>query len=417
MDVNGARAPEPPPSPKAPERDLNPSALLRSGTPPQDSQGKVGGSLLGKAAVVIDMGTGSCKVGFAGQARPTCTVATILGCGPRSAAGPGQQPLETLIGQAARARPDLQLLQPVRAGVVQDWEAAELLWSHVLEHDLRVDPRDHPLLFSDPPFSPATNREQLLETAFEALRCPAAFVASQAVLSVYAHGRVSGLVVDAGHGVSCAAPVFQGYPLPHAVERLDLAGSHLTAFLAEALRGAGWALGPRHLDAVERIKHDHCFVASDFPRLQARPDAQSLRSVPLPDGRTLKLGKELFQGPELLFRPPQAPGLPREGLPALAALSLRKLPAEARAAVARRVLLCGGSSLLAGFQARFRAELLCSLPQEARSVTVVVARPSRGCSVWIGGSVLASLSAFRSCWVLREQYEEQGPHVVYSKCH
>ncbi|KAM6168123.1 actin-like protein 9 [Erethizon dorsatum] len=417
MDVNGAKIPEPPPSPEAPGLDPNPSSLLGNRTPPQDSRSKVGGSLLPKTAVVIDMGTGTCKMGFAGQALPTCTVATVLGCGPRSPAGPGQRPRETFIGEAARARPELQLLQPVRAGIVQDWEAAELLWSHVLEHDLRADPRDHPLLFSDPPFSPATNREQLLETAFEALRCPAAFVASQAVLSVYAHGRVSGLVVDTGYGVSCAAPVFQGYALPHAVERLDLAGSHLTAFLAEALRGAGWALGPRDLDAVERIKHTHCYVASNFHQLQARPDAQSRRSVPLPDGRTVTLGKELFQCPELLFHPPQVPGLPRVGLPAVAARSLRKLPAEALAPVAQRVLLCGGSSLFAGFEGRFRAELLRSLPWEAEARAAVVAQPSRGFSVWIGGSILASLGAFQSCWVLREQYEEQGPHVVYSKCY
>ncbi|XP_004865487.1 actin-like protein 9 [Heterocephalus glaber] len=404
MDVNGPEPPGPLPSPQAPGLDPHPRRL-----PPRT------------AAVVIDMGTGTCKMGFAGQAQPACTVATVLGCGPRSPAGPRQPALETLFGEAARARPELRLLQPVRAGIVQDWEAAELLWRHVLEHDLRVDPRDRPLLFSDPPFSPATNREQLAETAFEALRCPAAFVASQAVLSVYAHGRVSGLVVDAGHGVSCAAPVFQGHTLPHAVERLDLAGSHLTAFLAEALRSAGWALGPRDLDAVERIKRRHCYVAPDFLELQARPDAQSRLSVQLPDGRALTLGEELFQGPELLFRPPQAPGLPPAGLPALAARSLRKLPPEARAPVAQRVLLCGGSSLLAGFEGRFRTELLRSLPPDVEAETeacaAVVAAPGRGLSVWIGGSVLASLSAFQSCWVLREQYEEQGPHVVYSKCY
>uniref|UniRef100_H0W862 Actin like 9 n=1 Tax=Cavia porcellus TaxID=10141 RepID=H0W862_CAVPO len=385
-----------------------PAPRLR--TPPS----KVGGSLLRKAAVVIDMGTGTCKMGFAGQARPTCTVTTVVGCGPRSPAGPGQRELETLIGEAARARLDLQLLQPVRAGIVQDWEAAELLWSHVLEHDLLADPLEHPLLFSDPPFSPATNREQLAETAFEALRCPAAFVASQAVLSVYAHGRVSGLVVDTGHGVSCVTPVFQGYVLPHALERLDLAGSHLSAFLAEALRRAGWALGQRDLHVVERIKHTHCYVASDFQQLQAQADAQSRRCVLLPDGRVVPLGKERFQCPELLFCPPSVPGLPREGLPALAARSLCKLSAEAQAPVAQRVLLCGGSSLFAGFPGRFSAELRRALSCETHA-PVVVARPNRSLSVWIGGSILASLSAFQSCWVLREQYEEQGPHVVYDR--
>ena len=46
-----------------------------------------------------------------------------------------------------------------------------------------------------------------------------------------------------------------------------------------------------------------------------------------------------------------------------------------------------------------------------------MAQPTRNFSVWIGGSILASLRTFQSCWVLREQYEEQGPYIVYRKCY
>ncbi|XP_008048288.1 actin-like protein 9 [Carlito syrichta] len=360
------------------------------------------------------MGTGLCKVGFAGQARPTCTVATVLGCQPKAPRTAGASGLDTFIGEAARARPELTLVQPVHGGVVVDWDAAELMWRHLLEHDLRVAPRDHPLLFSDAPFSPATNREKLVEVAFEALHSPATYVASQSVLSVYAHGRVSGLVVDTGHGVTYAVPVFQGYNLPHASERLDLAGTHLTAFLAEVLLGSGLSLGPRDLDTVETIKHHYCYVASDFPKEQARPAQEYRRSLKLPDGRTVTLGQELFQCPELLFHPPEVPGLAPVGLPAMAQRSLSKVPPEAREDAARHVLLCGGSSLFAGLEARFRAELLRVLPPEAH--VVVLAQPTRNFSVWIGGSILASLRTFQSCWVLREQYQEQGPQVVYRKC-
>uniref|UniRef100_A0A8D2JQ42 Actin like 9 n=1 Tax=Sciurus vulgaris TaxID=55149 RepID=A0A8D2JQ42_SCIVU len=415
MNTKNPKPPKLQPAQEVPTLDLNPSSILVNKNLKQDSPMASDKLPQKTGAVVIDMGTGTCKVGFAGQARPSYTVATIMGCQPKKQATSGQPEVETFIGEAARVRPELTLVQPIRNGIVVDWEAAELIWRHMLEHDLRVDTQEHPLLFSDPPFSPATNREKLVEVTFESLRSPAMYVASQSVLSVYAHGRVSGLVVDTGHGVSYVVPVFQGYNLPHATERLDLAGNHLTAFLAEILLGSGFPLRHQDLDTVENIKHRYCFVASDFQKEQARPEQECRQSLKLPDGRTVTLGKELFQCPELLFHPPEIPGLSPVGLPTMAKQSLCKVPPEVRADVARNVLLCGGSSLFTGLEGRFRADLLRFLPPEER--VVVTAQPNRNFSVWIGGSILASLRAFQSCWVLREQYEEQGPHIVYRKCY
>ncbi|XP_051028979.1 actin-like protein 9 [Acomys russatus] len=413
MDVNGH--PKPQPSPETPgPLALNSSTHLENESLEQDSLSMVGDGLLPKTgAVVIDMGTGTCKVGFAGQSHPTYTVATILGCQPKKQTTKGRSELETFIGEAARSRPELRLVKPIRNGIVVDWEAAELIWQHILEHGLRVSTQDHPLLFSDPPFSPATNREKLVEVAFESLHSPATYVASQSVLSAYAHGRVNALVVDTGHGVSYTVPVVQGYNLPHAIQRLDLAGNHLTAFLAEMILGSGFLLRQEDLDMVENIKHCHCYLASDFEKEQARLDEECKQTLKLPDGRTVTLGKELFQCPELLFHPPEIPGLSPIGLPAMAEQSLLKVPPELRTHVAQNVLLCGGSSLFTGLEGRFRAELLRSLPPEDH--VVVMAQPNRNFSVWIGGSILASLQAFQSCWVLREQYEESGPQVVYQK--
>ncbi|XP_019613169.2 actin-like protein 9 [Rhinolophus sinicus] len=416
MDANHANSSEPQSSPEVPGPGLTPSSNLVNKTLQQDAPSMVGDRLPPKtSAVVIDMGTGTCKVGFAGQAQPTYTVATVVGCQWKKSATMGQAVLESFVGEAARACPELTLVQPVRNGIVVDWDAAELIWRHVMEHDLRVATRDHPLLFSDPPFSPTTNREKLVEVAFESLSSPAMYVASQSVLSVYAHGRVSGLVVDTGHGVTSTVPVFQGYHLPHATERLDLAGTHLTAFLAETLLGAGLPLGQQDLHTVEKIKHQYCYVASDFRKEQARPEHECRQSLKLPDGRAVTLGKELFQCPELLFSPPEMPGLSPVGIPTMVKQSLHKVPQEVRADVAQNVLLCGGSSLFLGFPGRFQEELLGTLAPEAHAV--VVARSTRNFSVWIGGSILASLRAFQSCWVLREQYEEQGPYIVYRKCY
>ncbi|XP_021485815.1 actin-like protein 9 [Meriones unguiculatus] len=410
MDINGPKRWEPHKS-----LDLNSRSTLVNKNLLQEPCNMVGSRVPTKmCAVVIDMGTGTCKMGFAGQSRPTYIVTSLVGCHHKKQTTTGQSKVETFVGEAAHACPDLTLTQPVRNGIVVDWEAADLFWRHILENDLRVATQDHPLLFTDPPFNPASNREKLVEVAFESLHSPAIYVASQSVLSVYANGCVNGLVVDTGHGVSYTVPVFQGYNLPNGIQRLDLAGHYLTTFLAEKIFGSNFPLKKEDMDTMESIKHHYCYVVSDFSKEQGRPDDKFRRCLKLPDGKMITVGKELFQCPELLFHPPETLGAPSLGLPSMVEQSLCAVPQELRADMEQNVLLCGGSSLFTGFESRFKAELQRCLSPEAH--VAVEAQPNRNLSVWIGGSILASLCVFQSRWILREQYEEQGSDIVHRKC-
>jgi len=372
------------------------------------------------SALVIDNGSGLIKAGFAGDDAPRVVFPTIVARTKQAQGGVvDRAQREYYVGdeaQAKQVKEDISIKHPIEHGVIVDMEEMIRVWEHAIKDELKLDPKEHYVLLTEPPANPKHIREEMCKVLFEHFGVPAVYTCNQAVLSLYASGLTTGVVIDSGDGVTHTVPVFEGYALPHAILKLDMAGRDLTEYMARLLSERGHQFTTNaEKEIVRDIKEKLGFVAGDFEQELASAENSSSveKQYELPDGQVITVGTERFRCPEVLFQPSLI-GEESQGIHETAFNSIMKCDVDIRKDLYANMVLSGGSTMFPHIVDRMYKEIAALAPTATKCT--VMAPPERKYSVWIGGSILASLPTFSAMWITKSEYEESSPAIVHRKC-
>ncbi|TLS30621.1 hypothetical protein PpBr36_03108 [Pyricularia pennisetigena] len=376
--------------------------------------------LLHNSPIVIDNGSGTIRAGFAGEDLPKCFFPSFVGRPKHLKVLAGALEGDVFIGEkaATELRGLLKIRYPLEHGIVTDWDDMEKIWGYVYEEGLKVLSEEHPVLLTEPPLNPRANRDTAAQILFETFNVPALYTSIQAVLSLYASGRTTGIVLDSGDGVSHAVPVYEGFAITNSIQRIDVAGRDVTEHLQTLLRKSGYVFHTSaEKEVVRLIKEATSYVAHDPKKEEkewagAKLDPSKMMSdYTLPDGNKIKLGPERFRAPEILFDP-EIIGLEYPGVHQMVINAIGKTDLDLRKSLYSNIVLSGGSTLTKGFGDRLLTEVQKLAVRDMR--IKIFAPPERKYSTWIGGSILAGLSTFRKMWVSMDDWHE-NPDIIHTK--
>lgn len=381
-----------------------------------------------KNTIVCDNGTGFVKCGYAGDNFPTSVFPSMVGRPIlRAEESIGDVELKDIMvgDECAKLRAALEINYPVDNGQVRNWEDMVHLWDYTFNEKLKINPKDCQVMLTEPPMNPLSNREKMVQYMFERYGFDRVYVSVQAVLTLYAQGLLTGVVVDSGDGVTHVVPVYQGYCLEHNVRRLDLAGRDITNYLIKLLLLRGYVFNrTADFETVRQIKEKFCYVGYDLQleKKLALETTVLVESYTLPDGREIKIGAERFEAPEALFNPMLCDKDGQLGVSDLIFDTINTSDMDTRAEFYKHIVLSGGTTMYPGLPSRLEKDIKNLYLKKvlkgdnsrlSKFKLKIEDPPRRKHMVFLGGAVLADIMKDKEAfWMTKKEYEEMGLKVL-----
>jgi len=419
--------------------------------------------------IVIDNGSGLIKAGIAGRERPSAVIPSCVGI-PKH---------RRVMLQAERKKKyffntqDMdngglcKLIYPCKNGIISgstNMEYMRTLWDYVYKELINSPMQDHPVLLTESVHNPIRNRVDTAKIFFEQFNVPALYFAPPPVLSLYASGRLTGCVLDCGHGLSSVVPICEGFAIPHAIQRIDIGGEEITNYFEFLLRKSGCQLNKTssEFEIVRKIKEKECELqvlgrggaggigvgggisgyGGDRKKAKMGDEEEKNDSLfyqyidedlnlgdgsggigvssssstntpkyKLPDGTELSIGSARYRAPEILFNP-SIIGAEYGGIQDCIYNCINKCDLDLRKDLYKTIVLSGGTTNIKNFGRRLVTEIQTKVPQ---AKIKVYAPLERHLTAWIGGSLLSFLEGFRPMWITQKEYSEFGNSILFRK--
>ncbi|XP_072330450.1 actin-like protein 6A isoform X1 [Scyliorhinus torazame] len=452
------------------------------------SGGVYGGDEVG--ALVFDIGSYTVRAGYAGEDCPKADFPTAIGMLLERDDGSTPMEIEGDKGKSSGTtyfidtnslrvpRENMEVISPLKNGMIEDWDSFQAILDHTYKNHIKSEAGLHPVLMSEAPWNTRAKRERLTELMFEHYNIPAFFLCKTAVLTAFANGRSTGLVLDSGATHTTAIPVHDGYVLQQSIVKSPLAGDFISMQCRELFQELNVEIIPPYMIAskvnttkrllqsplrcnisctgfkankesvregsapnwkkkeklppVTRSWHNYMcneviqdFQASVLQVSDSSYDEQVAAQMPsvhyeFPNGYNCDFGAERLRIPEGLFDPSNVKGLSGNtmlGVSHVVTTSVGMCDIDIRPGLYGSVIAAGGNTLIQSFTDRLNRELSQKTPPSMRlKLMANNTTVERRFSSWIGGSILASLGTFQQMWISKQEYEEGGKQCVERKC-
>ena len=346
-----------------------------------------------KQIFLIDIGTRNCKAGLCGDSKPNIIIPTCLG----------------KIGQFYTTEdveydPTIEeIINPIEHGVIKDFDCFNIIISKIFKM-LGIEPEDQNLILTEPSLNSISSRRDLFGYMFEAFKIKNLFIANQALLSLYSTGKLTGIVVESGAGVTQIAPIFNTRVSTYAVNRIDFGGNELSEYLNRLLLSEkNFQFDKKkYLKILEQIKKEACYVENKYKKHLDKVEPYEFK---LPDGNSIIIKNERTTVPEAIFRPDLL-GKDWDGIHDLFLNSIEKIKEEDQKLFYENIIVSGGNTMFPGFEKKLEKKIKKKFGNNKNARFIHV--DDKMNAAWIGGSTFSYSLNLDKDFVSKSEYEELG---------
>ena len=378
--------------------------------------------------IVIDLGNALTKIGFSGEDLPIMTIPSIyaknkiLDSDKKNEISAYEQKMDIFGYEALDEKYttdyNINFLTPGDHKLPTSYEYLEFL-KDALENKMGISPTDYSVIVNVSPIKNRDNIDIYGKIFLEELGFRAMALVNSSSLSLFSTGRTSGLIVECGETRTYTVPLFEGFPLYHALNKNKLGGRDLTQLYRECIIEEKFNVRDNDICVLREIKEKTCSVPYKHPyTYYLNEDNEDIISqqqmlYKLPDESIIQIPRKyrVLAG-ELLFDP-SVVNRNENGLKHLIVNSIKKSTIDNekfKETLLNNIVLSGGTSMIPGFGERIQQDLVNYDDNEFNVdfIPNVIGENNRYISKWIGMSMIASMSAFEKIFIKKTEYQEYG---------